>query len=200
MSKEELKFYRDLGFSIIPCKKGTKIPLVKWKEYQKRKPKEEEIEEWFKDKENNIAIITGEVSGNLVVIDFDDSEVAKRFFKTPEFQNTLCTITGKGFHFYFRSSEPIRCFNVPELGINVKGEGGYVLAPLSLHPSGIKYCFLKKTEPLSIKNFEEWFWKLIKEKTGYEPPKLIEEKSFGILTGEESVFKGPHPPHVSKNF
>lgn len=34
--------------SIIPVGKD-KIPLINWKEYQKRKPTEEEIDKWFED-------------------------------------------------------------------------------------------------------------------------------------------------------
>ena len=139
-SIEDAQKYVKMGFSVIPVKPRDKVAAVSWAEYQKRLPTEQEIKQWFNGGENNIAIICGKVSGNLVVFDFDDlnvvpfvvgsiGEVAKK---------TMVVRTGKGYHVYYRMKEPSN-FKLSNIKVDVKGEGGYVLAPPSIHPSGIKY-------------------------------------------------------------
>ena len=93
--------------------------------------------------EANIAIATGAMSGVLVV-DVDDAEGAlllidlmKQFGALPM---TLQAKTGKGVHFYF--ALPDSCGRVPSSkgdGLDIRADGGYVLAPPSIHPSGARY-------------------------------------------------------------
>ena len=139
-SIEDAQKYVRMGFSVIPVKSHDKVAAVSWADYQKRLPTEQEIKQWFNGGENNIAIICGKVSGNLVVFDFDDlsaipfvmgsiGEVAKK---------TMVVRTGKGYHVYYRMKEPSN-FKLSNIRVDVKGEGGYVLAPPSIHPSGVRY-------------------------------------------------------------
>jgi len=66
-SKKLIDFYLNLGFALIPAIDGEKRPSVEWKKYQKTPPTEKQIREWFKsDKKQNVAILCGEPSGNLV--------------------------------------------------------------------------------------------------------------------------------------
>ena len=64
------------GLSIIPVPRpdghghNGKVPVIAWRQYQARRPTEREIHAWFGECASNIAIITGEVSG-VVVIDVD---------------------------------------------------------------------------------------------------------------------------------
>src|SRR5947208_11908873 len=63
----------DKGFVPIPCHPGTKVPAVKWKEWQTTMPTEDQVREWF-DVERNIAIITT----GMVLFDCDDPAQAER--------------------------------------------------------------------------------------------------------------------------
>ncbi len=155
---EAAKYYVEHGFSVIPLKPRSKEPLIPWKEYQERLPTPEELKEWFEGKDTNdvnVAIVTGRVSGNLVVLDFDSEDAFKRFYERVkkaseillrDLSNTWIVKTGKGFHVYFRLHSPDM---VPRTrvrladGIDVKGEGGYVVAPPSVHPSGCRYSFIE---------------------------------------------------------
>jgi len=118
---------------------------------------EEQIEKWFKRNDKNIAIICGAISGNLVVIDFDNQELYDKFIEKlnneyPDIKdiilNTWIVRTGKGYHIYLRigdvSSEDFKkMYRSTRVGdIDIKGEGGYVLAPPSIHPSGRYYEFI----------------------------------------------------------
>jgi len=142
-------FYISNGLSIIPIKPRDKAPLIKWEKYQKDPPSIAEVQKWFKDTDNNIAIVCGKVSGNLVVIDFDDAELYEEFLKEVDdelrdiIENTWLVQTGKGFHVYLRvdSDKPIRTTRLGK--IDIKAESGYVVAPPSVHPSGKRYEFIR---------------------------------------------------------
>lgn len=125
--------------------KECKSPLVSWKEYQKRLPTEEEINNWFNlNPDANIGIVTGKVS-NLVVFDFDSEhalEYAQETGGLPE--STAVVQTGKGFHFYMRHPDFDVASHVnTDLGLDIRAEGGYVVAHPSIHGSGRVYEWLE---------------------------------------------------------
>jgi KaiC/GvpD/RAD55 family RecA-like ATPase len=101
-----------------------------------------------------VAIICGEVSGNLTVIDCDTVEVARRFAEETrninrELWRRLTLVrTPNGVHVYFRQQS--RPLGNQKLAMDVdrktlietRGQGGYVLAPgcsAECHPSGKTY-------------------------------------------------------------
>ena len=68
---EQALRYLNHGFSVIPVGRDKKPLLSSWAEYQKRKPTEAEVREWwFKYEPVGVAIITGQISG-LVVLDVE---------------------------------------------------------------------------------------------------------------------------------
>jgi hypothetical protein len=68
---EAIHDYIAHGWSIIPIRSGDKRPLVRWEEFQCRRPRAEEVQAWFSGwPEAGIGIVTGAVSG-LVVLDID---------------------------------------------------------------------------------------------------------------------------------
>jgi hypothetical protein len=131
--------YVKRGCSVIPLQPKGKEPNESWKRFQKQRPTEAELARWFFDGENNIGIVTGEISG-LSVVDCDSEEAIKRA-KSLGVNGAPCVATGKGMHFYFEHHLGARNFaKRPDLpGIDFRGEGGYVVAPPSVHPSGACY-------------------------------------------------------------
>jgi len=140
--------YRQLGLSIIPLpfKARDKKPIIKWKRWQTERADEAQIRKWFGRGQHGLAIITGGVSG-LVVIDTDTAEAeawaAENLPATP-----WVVQTAKGLHRCYRYPDheiktKIRPDSEPgRLGIDIKAEGGYVIAPPSIHPSGVKYTLV----------------------------------------------------------
>lgn len=56
-----------------PNKRVDKRPCIgSWKQYQLRLPNQTELEAWFSNRQDGICIITGAISGNLEIIDFDN--------------------------------------------------------------------------------------------------------------------------------
>ena len=63
--------YRKIGFSVIPLWPKSKKPLLKWEPYQETRATGRDLSDWFaNDKAYNIGIITGAVSG-IVVLEED---------------------------------------------------------------------------------------------------------------------------------
>ena len=134
-----LKNYRK-GLSIIPLNKGEKKPAIKWEEFQKRRPTEEELRDWFRH-DRNFGIICGEVSQNLVVFDFDEAEAVNFVFTDFEKvkRKTMVVRTGKGYHIYSRTGKVVPSSKRTHLHLDIQSEGKYVVGPGSLHPSGAIY-------------------------------------------------------------
>lgn len=117
-----------------------KTPLVGWKEYQKRLPTEEEVAAWFeKWPDANIGIITGKVSG-IVVFDLDSDHAVEYAENEGGFPETAKVKTGKGYHVYAKHPGfEIRNDVKKELDLDIRADGGYVVAPPSFHGSGRQY-------------------------------------------------------------
>ena len=182
------KMYLGLGLSVIPIEYKGKRPLVKWKEYQKRLPTEEEITKWFNNNTVNLGIVTGSVSRNLFVIDFDNREAYLDFFNDSERreieENTLVVNTARGVHVYLRSDKTIKCYRIEDKGFDIKGEGGYVVAPPSIHPSGVRYEFISKRYRIS---FAEGLCDKVL--------KYVMEKRNGTVNGKIKT-NGDYPPCI----
>ncbi|MDA8086801.1 MAG: bifunctional DNA primase/polymerase [Nitrospiraceae bacterium] len=137
--------YLSRGFSIIPVTRGTKRPaLSSWKEFQERRATDEEIRAWFGNgSRNGIGIVTGVISG-IAVVDLDGPE-AVEFAKAHGFPPTPLVKTGKGYHAYYRYSAGVRNFQKRDdlPGIDLRGDGGYVVAPPSVHASGNRYQWVE---------------------------------------------------------
>lgn len=148
--------YVALGISVIPIpapRPGVapgspgdgKVPAIAWREYQTRQPTDDELVTWFGGTEPpNVAIVTGAVS-DLVAVDLDSPE-ARRWGTRRLPYTPWQTVTPRGYHLLYRHPG-VRVGNrariaTPEgkLALDVRGDGGFVLAPPSVHASGQAYC------------------------------------------------------------
>jgi len=161
--KENVSLYKSLGFSIIPLIYKSKHPLVSWKGYQTRHPTDAELEEWLSREPRNIGVVTGTISGNLAVLDFDEESFYCKFFtKHEELEKiTLVVKPSRGSHVYLKNDQPIRSFKIPELKLDVKAEGSFVVVPPSVHPSGHVYSFINPEvrEVAVVSDLENMIWK-----------------------------------------
>lgn len=151
--------YYALGFSVIPIhgivdgrctcgksncpSKGKHPALGSWKRYQDKRATEEEVRQWFTPRPYlNLGIVTGKVSG-IVVLDVDGEAGHQALKKAGyEIPDTVHAHTGGGGDHYY--------FNYPQDGlrnsassiapkVDVRGDGGLVVAPPSVHRSGGRY-------------------------------------------------------------
>lgn len=128
--------YVDRGWCVIPLH-GKRPALPSWKEYQEHRPTLRQVREWFGDKscQFNIGIVTGRVS-DLVVVDCDTPADAEFWMANYPASPLMVATGGGGMHFYYRGSSEVVRNRAGVLGrrIDVRGEGGLVAAPPSLHP------------------------------------------------------------------
>ena len=137
----------------IPLRRMSKRPLVKWKQYIGEPAKPHELKKFFSNG-SNLGVLCGGEFG-LVVIDFDDKNGYPNFVESASgivrsiFEKTYKVETPRGLHVY------LRCNNVStridtERKIDIKGESSYVVAPCSIHETGIAYKDLVTFSPENI--------------------------------------------------
>ena len=131
-----------------------KRPIVPWRELQERPAAPDEIEAWYAERpDGNVGVVTGAVSG-LVVIDVDvghggEQSLARLKIEHGSLPRTVEALTGGGGrHLYFAHPGgvvPNRAGLAP--GIDVRGDGGCVVAPPSMHPGGRRYRWAARRAP-----------------------------------------------------
>lgn len=144
MLEEALK-YRALGLSVIPLRPRDKKPLFSWTEFQTRIASEKEIRQWWKDyPKANVGIVTGKISGIAVV----DLDIGKNEKLDPSAiwdiaPTEVISRTGSGYHLIYKyPKEGLK--NSAKDGIDTRGDGGYIVAPPSIHPNGKSYKWLRE--------------------------------------------------------
>lgn len=118
------------GYSVIPVGLDKRPLLSSWKEYQTRKPTEEELTSWWdKYPFANIGIVTGKVSG-IIVVDIDTYK--KDYTAIDYFPETFTIETGnKGYHLFYNYVEGFTISaNAYESmpGVDLRSDGGFVVA------------------------------------------------------------------------
>jgi hypothetical protein len=131
-----LTSYHHHGLSLVPLKPKSKIPLVKWKEYQLTN---DDLLR-FITQDTNWAIRCDE---NFHALDFDNPETYERFIQGEGaiLKDTPTIRTSRGYHVWFKPKKPVKSFSRD--GVEVKGLGSLLVVPPSIHPSGIAYQFEK---------------------------------------------------------
>jgi hypothetical protein len=101
---------------------------------------------WGGNPDCNIGMACGEKSG-VFVVDIDGGEAETALAKLEEIHNTLPptveSITPRGRHSFYRWPNRVIRNSTSRIGpnIDVRGRGGYVLVPPSIHPSGRPYAW-----------------------------------------------------------
>ena len=136
--------YLSEGLSFIPIPFKSKVPAIEWKQFQTTRPTESQVKSWFNGHDTNIAVICGQVSGGLVVLDFDTKEGFDKFYLVAIekigldlLDFTRVSRTARGYHVWVKVTEPVKNQKYPAL--DVKSDGGYIIAPPSVHPDGPTY-------------------------------------------------------------
>ena len=165
--------YTQQGISVIPSDPKTKLPYwhrlprishptqpgktkATWKPYMKKIASMNRLQQWFQDGCLNITVVCGQVSGRLVVFDFDyEADVI-----FPSWWQAIGALSAvlavarsfKGYHVYFRvagdwllPTQKVAFNEEGQLLIEIKGEGGVIQAPPSRHPTGCRYQWLLRS-------------------------------------------------------
>jgi Bifunctional DNA primase/polymerase, N-terminal len=145
MKLKIIKKYLDLGFSIFPVKRKEKTPATA-NGFKDATNSLDQIKIWERDIYLNVGIATGLKSG-ISVVDVDPDSGGSESLKklVTEHGLDIDTFTVKtprgGIHLYYSDKIGAKTRTAVLPGIDIRGDGGYVVAPPSLHPNGINYDF-----------------------------------------------------------
>ncbi len=165
----------ELGIRVIPIKPGQKYPPMQaWQD--KASNDIHVVNDWWTAQYSGygIGIATGQTKhGRIFVLDVDDREEYKgsdtlhdlqeKYGQLPE---TVTAITGTGGqHLYFYCEQDIRNDAGSRLGVglDIRGTGGQVLSPPSVHPNGRTYQWEHGLSPHERKPAKapDWLVKLL---------------------------------------
>lgn len=149
--------YISIGWRVFPINKD-KRPLTS-NGFKDATNDEKRVRAWWKKHPHaGIGVATGKVSG-IVVLDADlqkeeAQENLAHLIKTRgSFEQTVVAQSGGGgLHFYFKHpGSDIKVSNAQNFmgfhGIDVRGDGGYIIVPPTLHKSGNKYSWGDEQSP-----------------------------------------------------
>lgn len=148
MSAEPVRILFDLGLGPWCLELNGKIPLVKG--WRKSGPVDEATVRGWLAAGHNVGVRTGRCSG-VVVVDDDRPKHGLDAFDAPPTGLVAESPTGSRHYFYrLPPGEEVRN-STSKLAdkVDVRGEGGYVVAPPSIHPyKCAPYCWIS-TDPCS---------------------------------------------------
>ena len=167
--------YTRLGIRVVPIKPGHKYPGIdNWQNLATDDT--DVVTSWWSGdyKSYGIGIATGRTKhGQIFVVDVDDRDeyrgsdtlhdLEQRYGALPE---TVTAITGTGGqHLYFYSPVEVRNDAGSRLGVglDIRGEGGQVLAAPTTHPNGRQYQWVDGWSPMEKRpaNAPQWLLTLL---------------------------------------
>ena len=192
--KEGALHYAEMGLAVFPLVCRDKVPAVVGG-CKVATTERTTIERWWdKNPQYNIGIATGNKSSGLVVIDLDVDknkgidgydvlrDWQNKHGKLPE---TWQSITGRGGYHYFYKDAIVHSNRVGLYeGVDIRGEGGYIVAPPSVHPNGNIYEWEQGPEEYEIAQVDNIVNDFLKgekqrrdseHKTNFKVPELIPE-------------------------
>jgi predicted P-loop ATPase len=153
--------YAKRGWAVLACQPRGKAPATKHGFKDATAQNSRIVPMWAANAHANVGIATGRVSG-IVVLDVDPRnggdasllELERVHGSLPE---TLGVATGGGGrHLYFAAPKgPVRSGVLAD-GLDFKVDGGYVVAPPSIHPDGGQYRWLNDPAKTNLAPCPEW--------------------------------------------
>lgn len=171
--------YVERGLAIIPLGVGKKEPVTKsglndWTDNPGQ------IDVWWGQGEHagkrgnpryNIGMACGQVSGGIIAIDLDchsDEANGLDYLRDWEVEHgklpeTWTQITGSGGkQLFYRAGQDIRNSANGEIGVDVRGNGGYVVLPPSLHPCGDCYEWSIRPDDMDVADADDKVYDFIR--------------------------------------
>lgn len=186
--------YAKMGMAVFPLIPKNKKPVTA-NGFHDATTDPAQIEKWWGANPNyNIGIATGQMSGGLVVIDLDiDDEKGKYGNETlreweiehGQLPDTCRTITGRGgYHLLYYVNKEVSCSINTDMAVDIRGDGGYFIAPPSVHPNGHEYEWEQAPDEFVLEQANHLVFDFIdfvrppkKEIVTYSVPEVIPEGS-----------------------
>ncbi|MBL7209940.1 MAG: bifunctional DNA primase/polymerase, partial [Dehalococcoidia bacterium] len=183
--------YLNKGYSVIATEPQGKRPLGPWTTFQKRLPTKAEVRAmWQKQPDANVAIVTGAISG-IFALDTDGAAADNQIHKLGGIPTTPTSRTAKGRHYIFQHpgfhvSNRVHLYE----GVDIRGDGGYIVVPPSIHPTGIQYTWDISLEDATPAKPPSWLLETLsyheepQPATDSKPPDWVMQALQGVAEGE----------------
>ena len=152
MRLERVKALIDRGWAVFPCVPNEKKPLTTHGFKDATHSHFRAAQWWSQNPNANIGIATGEVSGKIAIVDVDVKNGAKGRESLASLKGIAPTLTATtpsgGWHLYYRAPGRLRSRNGLLLGVDLKADGGYVVAPGS-EIDGTPYEWMDPEVPIA---------------------------------------------------
>jgi hypothetical protein len=174
--------YAKGGWQSFPVKPRDKTPLVRWADMATTE--ENMILGWWDvNPDANIGIACGKRSG-IIVLDVDAGHggyesLTELFEKYGKFPDTPISQTGSGGeHIFFRHPGVEIRNSASKLGpgLDIRGDGGYVVAPPSIHANGKSYEWIISPEDVGLADMPAWMVDLLTSRSPAPTPKAADGK------------------------
>lgn len=148
------QMYALAGYFVFPMEVATKLPLVKWRKASTQD--EKQIYRWWKRwPAASIGIDCGK--SGMIVVDIDGQEGKNSWhcllesYEAQLLNPTLVVTPSDGLHYWFKApyddDPPINSQSILGPKIDVRADGGLVVAPPSLHANGWRYMWGPRAMP-----------------------------------------------------
>jgi hypothetical protein len=198
--------YASRRLRVFPCK--GKTPLTEHGCKDATADPETVRQMWEQHPDANVGVATG---GRIAVLDIDGEPGVFNLAQLENEHGTIVTTTSKtwsGHHLWFKVPAGVEIGNSTGRvggGLDVRGEGGYVLAPPSLHPAGVTYTWEVRV-PLAL--MPEWLVELARKPdrartNPTEAIRLLElgqhGSRYGLVALEGEAESVRHAPEGTRN-
>jgi putative DNA primase/helicase len=164
---------------------GTKQPCLKWKNFQDRPPSPDELADWRKKyRYAGVGIPTGIATGILVIDPDYDNAIS--YLESRGIPKTWTVRTRRGRHYYFIHPDFVVTNSAGRIAdhVDVRGRGGFVVAPGSLGKDGFIYEWEPGFSPddVTLADLPDWLLDLLRPKHQPERPPVKPRKFTGTTT------------------
>ena len=165
---QEAIHYAQRGLPVFPCQVSDKSPLTR-NGFKDASVNIEHIKCWWANHPSAIIGMPTGSASHVVVVDIDprhggDHALQGLIDQYGALPDTLTAITGGGgTHYYFKyPGHYVKC-STGKIGpgIDIKGDGGYVIVPPSGHESGNNYYWDGEFDLNLVADMPEWLLSLI---------------------------------------
>lgn len=175
--------YASKGWESFPLKSKEKTPTVKWADVATKD--NQMLLGWFDNfPDANIGIACGKRSG-IVVLDVDKQHngfesITELVSKHGALPPTPVSKTGNGGeHIFFKCPDNIDIRNSAGKigkGLDIRANGGYVVAPPSVHPNGNQYEWVVRPSEVELAEMPEWMIEILKQPEEKKPVQPITDE------------------------
>lgn len=162
--------YASRGWAVFPLKPKDKAPVTAHGVHEAT-TNFDQIKKWWKRYPNaNIGVACGKVSGGLLVVDLDRKpngvdgldSLSKWERENGQLPETVRSITGSGGNHIFFTIDTTEKNRVGLLdGVDIRSDGGYIVAPPSVHNNGNSYEWEFDPDEYEVAHGDEVLYKLL---------------------------------------